>query len=103
MEHQINRSSFDKLNSDPSSEFKQKIIGWIEKWSHKINDNLKEFIKPGHCKAGKMYGMAKTPNIDNPIQVITSVVENIPILLEKILCPIADKLPSKIKRILMIC
>ena len=39
VEQQINRSSFDKSNSDPSSEFKQKVIDWIEKWSDKINES----------------------------------------------------------------
>ena len=63
MEQQINRSCFDILNSDPSSEFKQKVIDWIKKWSNKINEKLKEFVKSGNCKAGKMYGMVKTHKI----------------------------------------
>ena len=46
--------------------------------------------------------MVKTHNTDNPVQVITTAVENISILIEKILYPIADKLPYKIK-VLMIC
>ena len=48
-----------------------------------------------------MYGIVKTHKIDNPVCVITSgcntAVENLSILVEKILYPIADKLPSKIK------
>ena len=51
--------------------------------------------------AGKMYGMMKTHKIDNPVRVITSgcntAVENLSILVEKILYPKADKLQSKIK------
>ena len=101
VEQQINRSSFDKLNSDPSSEFKQEVIDWIDMWSNKINENWKEFVKPGNWKAGKMYGMVETHKNDNPACVITSgcntAVENLSILVEKILYPIADKLPSKIK------
>ena len=36
-EPQINGSSLDKLNSVPSSKFKQTVIDWIEKWSDKVN------------------------------------------------------------------
>ena len=39
VEHQINRSSFDELNSDFNSEFKQNVIDRIEKWSVKVNEN----------------------------------------------------------------
>ena len=101
MEQQINRSCFDKLNSDPSSEFTQKVIAWIERWADKINKKWKEFVKPSNCKAGITYGMVKTHKIDNPVRVITSgcntAVENLSILVEKILYPKADKLQSKIK------
>ena len=72
MEQQLNRSSFDKLNSGPSSELKQKVIDQMEKFSDKINENCKEFIKPGNYKAGKMYVMVKTHKVDNPVRVITS-------------------------------
>ena len=101
MEQQINRSCFDKLNSDLSSEFIQKVMDWIVKWSEKINKKWKEFVKPGNCKAGKMYGMVKIQKINYPVCVITSgcntAVDNLSILVEKILYPISDKLPSKIK------
>ena len=57
MEQQINRSYFDKFYSDLSSEFNHKVLDWIDKWSDKINENWKEFITPGNCKAGTMYGI----------------------------------------------
>ena len=45
--------------------------------------------------------MVKTHKINNPVYVITSgcntATENLSILVEKILYPIANKLPSKIK------
>ena len=56
-----NRSSFDKLKSDGSSEFKQKVIYRIEKWSDKMNENRKESEKQeglDNCKAGKMNGIS---------------------------------------------
>ena len=52
-----------------------------------------------------MYETARTHKVDNSVVVITSVcnatVENLSILVEKILYPIAGKPPSKI--ILEIC
>ena len=101
VEQKINGSSFDKLNSDPSSESKQKVIDLIEKWSDKIKENWKEFVEPGNYNAGKKYGMVKTHNIYNPVRVNTSgcntSIEKLSILVEKILYPTADKLHSQIK------
>ena len=99
--NQINRSSFERLNTDPSAKFKQRVNNWLDKWSDKVNNEWKQFIKPDNCNAGKMYGMVKTHKTDNPVRVITSgcntAVEKLSILVEKTLYPIADKLPSKIK------
>ena len=101
VEHQINRSSFDKLDADPSPKFKEKVNNWLEKWSDIITNEWKEFIRPDNCNAGKMYGMVKTHKADNPVRVITSgcntVVEKLSILVEKTLYPLADGLNSKIK------
>ena len=101
VEHQINRSSFDKLDADPSPKFKEKVNNWLEKWSDIITNEWKEFIRPDNCNAGKMYGMVKTHKADNPVRVITSgcntVVEKLSILVEKTLYPLADRLNSKRK------
>ena len=101
VEHQINRSSFDKLDADPSPKFKEKANNWLEKWSDIIITEWKEFIRPDNCNAGKMYGMVKTHKADNPVRVITSgcntVVEKLSILVEKTLYSLSDGLNSKIK------
>ena len=54
VEHQINRSSFDKLDADPTPKFKEEVNNWLEKWSDIITDEWKEFIRPDNCNAGKM-------------------------------------------------
>ena len=41
-------------------------------WSDIITNEWKEFIRPDNCNAGKMYGMVKTHEADNPVRVITS-------------------------------
>ena len=72
VEHQINRSSFSRLDEDPSPEFKQKVNNWLDKWAGKITEEWKKFITPSNSSTGKMYGMVKTHKKDNPVRVITS-------------------------------
>ena len=43
MEEQLNRSSLDKRDSDASSEFKKKVVNWIENCPEKINENGAEY------------------------------------------------------------
>ena len=57
MEEQINRRSFDKRDHDPGSDFKLKVIDWIEMWSEKINENGAEFIKRNNCQVSKICEM----------------------------------------------
>ena len=98
-EHQIDRSSFSRLDEDLSSEFKQKVNNWLNKWPEKITEEWKKYITPNNASAGKMYGMVKTHKNGNPARVITSgfdtAIEKRSILVEKTLYPITDNLPSK--------
>ena len=100
VEHQIIRSSFDKLDADPSPKFKEKVNTWLEKWSDIVTGEWKEFIRHDNCNTGKMQSMVKTIKADNPVHVITSgcytVAEKLSILVEKIYS-LADRLNSKIK------
>ena len=100
VEHQIIRSSFDKLDADPSPKFKEKVNTWLEKWSDVITGEWKEFIRHDNCNTGKMYSMVKTIKTDNPVHVMTSgcytIAEKLSILVEKIYS-LVDRLNSKIK------
>ena len=40
IEHQINRSSFDKLDANPSFKFKEKVNNWFEKCSDNITKRM---------------------------------------------------------------
>ena len=53
VEHQINRSSFCRLEEDPSNDFKQNVNVWLDKWPDLLTDEWKNFIKPEECDAGK--------------------------------------------------
>ena len=46
VEHQINRSSFDKRDADPSPNFKEEVNNWLEKWLDIVTNEWKEFIRP---------------------------------------------------------
>ena len=101
VEHQINKSSFEKLDDDPSSKFQEKVDNWWEKRSDNETNGWKEFIRPDNCNAGKVYGMVKTHKVDNQVRLITSgcnkIVKKLFILVEKTLYPLADRLNLKIK------
>ena len=66
-----------------------------------VSQNKKVFIKPDNCKAVKMHGMVKTPKVDNPVCGITggsnTAVENLSILVKKILYVVPEQLTSEIK------
>ena len=103
VEHQIARSSFKELPSDPSQEFERKVKLWIDKWqSNKtLSNDWVKFITPEHSKPGKMYGNVKTHKINNPKRVITSgcstAVESLSVFVQKELYKLAENLPSQIK------
>ena len=69
VQHQINRSSFTPLNSDPTKTFEDKINTHLERRISRkaIDKNWKRFIKPKDVKPGKMYGMIKTHKEFRPL------------------------------------
>ena len=95
VEHQIAKSSFKELRSDPSQEFERKIKLWIDKWqSNKtLSSDQVTFITPEHSRPGKMYGNIKTHKMNNTVRVITSgcntAVESLSIFVEKELYKLA--------------
>ena len=93
VEHQINRNSFVK---------QEKVTNWLEKQSGNITDEWKEFIRADSCNTGTMHGTVKTHKADNPVRVKTSdcksVVDELSMVVEKALYPLADTLNSDKKR-----
>ena len=103
VQHQINRSSFEKISENPNKVYEKRVITWIEKWynNKSISEKWKKFIMVKHSSPGKMYGNVKTDKIGNPTRVITSgcntAIENLSIFVENVLYDIASELPSGIK------
>ena len=62
VEHQINRSSFQRLEYDPTKSFEVKVNTWVEKWSQMniLDEKWKSYIQTECSTSGKMYGLIKT-------------------------------------------
>ena len=103
VQHQINRSSFEKISENPNKIYEKRVNTRIEKWYNNkgISEKWKKFITVKDSTPGKMYGNIKTHKICNPTRVITSccntAIENLSIFVENVLYNIASELPSKIK------
>ena len=103
VQHQINRSSFEKISENPNKIYEKRVNTWIEKWynNKSISEKWKKFRAVKDSTPGKMYGNIKTHKIGNPTKAITSgcntTIENLSIFVENVLYDIASELPLRIK------
>ena len=103
VQHQISRSSFEKISENPNKIYEKIVNAWIEKWynNKNITKRWEKFITVRDSTPGKMYGNVKMDKIGNPTRVITSgcntAIENLPIFVENVVYDIASELPSRIK------
>ena len=103
VQHLIDRSSFKEIDIDYSNNFKEKINLWISKWTleEEIDNKQKMFITSVNSTPGKMYGLVKTPKVNNPVRVITSgcntAIESLSIYIEHVLFELSETMPSRIK------
>ena len=71
---QIERSSFTKLNYDPTAEHIEKVKIWAEKW-HKngsITKEWKNYVINENAKPGVNSTLYKTHKPNNPVRLLTS-------------------------------
>ena len=100
---QINRSSFIKLNHDPTKEHILKVSNWANNWHEKgeISKEWKEFITNNEAQPGKNATLYKTHKIGNPVRLLTSgcntAIENLSRYIEKICAPLTENLPNRIR------
>ena len=103
VQHQIKRSSFEKISENPKKIYEKRVNTWIEKWynNKSISEKWKKFITVKDSTPGKMYGNVKTHKTGNPTRVMTSgcntAIENLSIFVENKLYEIASELPLRIK------
>ena len=74
VQHQRNRSSFEKISENPKKIYEKGVNTWIEKWynNKSISKKWKKFITVKDSIPGNMYGNVKTHKLGNPTRVITS-------------------------------
>ena len=102
-QHQVERSSFTEADNDHSKNFDENVNSWISKWTSKrlIDNNLKRFISQASSIPEKMYGLAKTHKVNNPVKVTTSgcntAIESLSIYTEHVLFELSESMRSRNK------
>jgi hypothetical protein len=94
---------YDKIDSDPTLDFTQKITRALEAMHARghIDDKTMEYLTPEDPKPGRFYLLPKIHKQDNPGRPIVSAnghpTENILESIDFILRPFVENLPSHIK------
>ena len=102
-EEQIQRSSFQEVNVDPTNDHIEKVRRWTEKWvgRKEIDKNWKEFIINEEAQPGKNTPLYKTHKNNTPVRLLTTgcntAIENLSRFLEIHSAPLTTHLPSRIK------
>ena len=103
VQHQIDRSSFTETDIDHSKNYEEKVNSWVSKWTSKevIENNWKRFLNATNSAPGKMYGLVKTHEVNNPVRLITSAcntaVETLSNYIEHFLFELSESMTSRIK------
>ena len=90
IDYQLGRSSFEKLDHDPSEFFSKKVNSQIQQWTENkvLDKSCSKFIEPLFVAPEKTYGFVKTHKLDNPARAITNGVEQLwriyPFLLKRV-------------------
>ena len=94
---------YEKIDSDPSTEFVDVISQWGKKWLERgqISEEIAQWVTNKNAKPGKAFGTIKTHKEGNPLRLITSccgtAIENLSAFTEFYLKPLAQGLPSFVK------
>ena len=100
---QIERSSFQVLDHDPTRDHIEQVRQWTEKWvgRNEVDKNWKEFIINEDAQPGKNTPLYKTHKPNTPVRVSTTgcntAIENLSRFLEVHSAPLATQMPSRIK------
>ena len=100
---QIQRSSFQVVNHDPTLDHVERVKQWTEKWLEKneIDKNWRDFILNEEAQPGKNSPLYKTHKDNTPVRLLTTgcntAIENLSRFLEVHSAPLTTQLPSRIK------
>ena len=95
-EEQIKRSSFVKLNYDPTFDHIAKVKAWAEKWyaAGEISKEWKDYIYIENARPGKNATLYKTHKPGNPVRLLTSgcntTIEHLSCYIESICAPLTN-------------
>ena len=102
-DEQIQRSSFEVVNHDPTLDHVEQVKQWTEKWigRNEIDKNWKDFIINEEAQPGKNTPLYKTHKQNTPVRLLTTgcntAIENLSRFLEVHSAPLTEDLPSRIK------
>ena len=100
---QINRSSFRKLDYDPTNEHIEKVSTWAKKWFNlkEISKKWMDFIINKDANPAKNATMYKTHKQGTPVRLLTSgcntPIENLSRFIEAVCSPLTESMKSRIK------
>ena len=100
---QIAKSSFARLEIDPTQNHIEKVIEWANKWYSKceISKEWKEFVINVDAQPAKNSTLYKTHKDGTPVRLLTSgcntAIENLARFIEVVCAPLAEKIPTLIK------
>ena len=101
--HQIERSSFVKLNYDPTKDFILNVKQWANKWvcEKEISAEWRDYIVNNHATPGKNATSYKTHKTGMPVRLLTSgcntAIENLSRFIEIICSPLTEVMQCCIK------
>ena len=77
--HLLHQSNYKKINSDPTTKHKNKLIGLLKtiKTQGGMNDNLYKRLYPTGANAPKFYGLPKVHKDGTPLRPIVSSVGSV--------------------------
>ena len=102
-DHQIERSSFVKLNYDPTKDFILNVKQWVNRWVYgkEISAEWRDYIVNNHATPGKNATLYKTHKTGMPVRLLTSgwntAIENLSRFIEIICSPLTEVMQCRIK------
>ena len=102
-DEQIERSSFLKIDHNPTTLHTDKVKEWATKWisRNEISKEWAKYIVNENAVAGKNSTLYKTHKPNNPVRLLTTgcdaVIENLSHFVELVCAPLTNNIETRIK------
>ena len=100
---QIDRSSFETLDHDPTSNHIKIVSEWANKWFRKgeISKDWRNYIINEDAEPGKIPTLYKTHKQGDPVRLLTmgynTAIENLSRFIENVCAPLTENMRYKIR------